>query len=220
MQIWSSCSGKFPSPSWRTRTRCPANDRCHIWFLSLFEEEVMSYVPPHALLHPSYCQSPRGSPVSSPQNSPGESFLSMHNSTLYFIYAHEKAPIVKECKMNKKGWGKNKKNNWFSGHFIRNIQLLFTPWLSKVFFWVSFPFLSTCLFVFYISYTELLTCIFHDFMHCFIATWLADCIIAWLIALQLSGVMSMVGEFGWYLLNSLFCLSGIFLSLTHVSTNW
>ncbi|XP_056444400.1 E3 ubiquitin-protein ligase HECW2-like [Gadus chalcogrammus] len=39
--------------------------------LSLFEEEVMSYIPPHALLHPSYCQSPRGSPVSSPQNSPG-----------------------------------------------------------------------------------------------------------------------------------------------------
>lgn len=38
---------------------------------SLFEDEVMSYVPPHALLHPSYCQSPRGSPVSSPQNSPG-----------------------------------------------------------------------------------------------------------------------------------------------------
>uniref|UniRef100_A0A3P8UWT3 HECT-type E3 ubiquitin transferase n=1 Tax=Cynoglossus semilaevis TaxID=244447 RepID=A0A3P8UWT3_CYNSE len=37
----------------------------------LFEDEVMSYVPPHALLHPSYCQSPRGSPVSSPQNSPG-----------------------------------------------------------------------------------------------------------------------------------------------------
>ncbi|KAF3706402.1 E3 ubiquitin-protein ligase HECW2 [Channa argus] len=39
--------------------------------LSLFEDEVMSYVPPHNLLHPSYCQSPRGSPVSSPQNSPG-----------------------------------------------------------------------------------------------------------------------------------------------------
>ncbi|CAL8289403.1 unnamed protein product [Lota lota] len=39
--------------------------------LSLFEEEVMSYIPPHSLLHPSYCQSPRGSPVSSPQNSPG-----------------------------------------------------------------------------------------------------------------------------------------------------
>ncbi|KAL8183792.1 UNVERIFIED_CONTAM: E3 ubiquitin-protein ligase HW2 [Gekko kuhli] len=38
---------------------------------NLFEEEIMSYVPPHALLHPSYCQSPRGSPVSSPQNSPG-----------------------------------------------------------------------------------------------------------------------------------------------------
>ncbi|KAJ3584158.1 hypothetical protein NHX12_014654, partial [Muraenolepis orangiensis] len=43
--------------------------------LSLFEEEVMSYVPPHALLHPSYCQSPRGSPVSSPQNSPGTSLV-------------------------------------------------------------------------------------------------------------------------------------------------
>uniref|UniRef100_A0A8C4H2G6 HECT-type E3 ubiquitin transferase n=1 Tax=Dicentrarchus labrax TaxID=13489 RepID=A0A8C4H2G6_DICLA len=42
-----------------------------VMLLSLFEDEVMSYVPPHALLHPSYCQSPRGSPVSSPQNSPG-----------------------------------------------------------------------------------------------------------------------------------------------------
>ncbi|XP_075686058.1 E3 ubiquitin-protein ligase HECW2 isoform X2 [Rhinoderma darwinii] len=39
--------------------------------LSLFEEEIMSYIPPHALLHPTYCQSPRGSPGSSPQNSPG-----------------------------------------------------------------------------------------------------------------------------------------------------
>ncbi|XP_041834256.1 E3 ubiquitin-protein ligase HECW2 isoform X2 [Melanotaenia boesemani] len=42
-----------------------------VMLLSLFEDEVMSYVPPHALLHPSYCQSPRGSPVSSPQSSPG-----------------------------------------------------------------------------------------------------------------------------------------------------
>ncbi|KAM8721765.1 E3 ubiquitin-protein ligase HECW2 isoform 2-T2 [Acanthopagrus schlegelii] len=42
-----------------------------VMLLSLFEDEVMSYVPPHALLHPSYVQSPRGSPVSSPQNSPG-----------------------------------------------------------------------------------------------------------------------------------------------------
>ncbi|XP_058473703.1 E3 ubiquitin-protein ligase HECW2 isoform X2 [Solea solea] len=42
-----------------------------VMLLSLFEDEVMSYVPPHALLHPSYCQSPRASPVSSPQNSPG-----------------------------------------------------------------------------------------------------------------------------------------------------
>ncbi|XP_056287626.1 E3 ubiquitin-protein ligase HECW2-like isoform X2 [Pseudoliparis swirei] len=42
-----------------------------VMLLSLFEDDVMSYVPPHALLHPSYCQSPRGSPVSSPQNSPG-----------------------------------------------------------------------------------------------------------------------------------------------------
>ncbi|XP_069471819.1 E3 ubiquitin-protein ligase HECW2 isoform X2 [Ambystoma mexicanum] len=42
-----------------------------VMLLSLFEEEIMSYVPPHALLHPGYCQSPRASPVSSPQNSPG-----------------------------------------------------------------------------------------------------------------------------------------------------
>ncbi|XP_028320590.1 E3 ubiquitin-protein ligase HECW2 isoform X2 [Gouania willdenowi] len=47
-----------------------------VMLLSLFEDEVMSYVPPHALLHPSYCQSPRGSPVSSPQNSPGRFFIS------------------------------------------------------------------------------------------------------------------------------------------------
>ncbi|XP_058888461.1 E3 ubiquitin-protein ligase HECW2 isoform X2 [Acipenser ruthenus] len=48
-----------------------SSDADLVMLLSLFEEEVMSYVPPHALLHPSYCQSPRGSPVSSPQNSPG-----------------------------------------------------------------------------------------------------------------------------------------------------
>ncbi|KAL1021781.1 hypothetical protein UPYG_G00017860 [Umbra pygmaea] len=42
-----------------------------VMLLSLFEEEVMSYVPPHSLLHPGYCQSPRSSPVPSPQNSPG-----------------------------------------------------------------------------------------------------------------------------------------------------
>ncbi|MGH0128708.1 UNVERIFIED_CONTAM: hypothetical protein FKN15_035834 [Acipenser sinensis] len=48
-----------------------SSDADLVMLLSLFEEEVMSYVPPHALLHPSYCQSMRGSPVSSPQNSPG-----------------------------------------------------------------------------------------------------------------------------------------------------
>ncbi|XP_051560867.1 E3 ubiquitin-protein ligase HECW2-like isoform X3 [Myxocyprinus asiaticus] len=48
-----------------------SSDADLVILLSLFEEEVMSYVPPQALLHPSYCQSPRGSPVSSPQNSPG-----------------------------------------------------------------------------------------------------------------------------------------------------
>ncbi|KAA0722614.1 E3 ubiquitin-protein ligase HECW2 [Triplophysa tibetana] len=48
-----------------------SSDADLVILLSLFEEDVMSYIPPHALLHPSYCQSPRGSPVSSPQNSPG-----------------------------------------------------------------------------------------------------------------------------------------------------
>uniref|UniRef100_A0A3P9MBZ1 HECT-type E3 ubiquitin transferase n=1 Tax=Oryzias latipes TaxID=8090 RepID=A0A3P9MBZ1_ORYLA len=42
-----------------------------VMLLSLFDEDIMSYVPPHALLHPSHCQSPWGSPASSPQNSPG-----------------------------------------------------------------------------------------------------------------------------------------------------
>ncbi|KAM9333475.1 E3 ubiquitin-protein ligase HECW1 [Pholidichthys leucotaenia] len=38
--------------------------------LSLFEEEIMSYVPPHPV-HPGFGFSPRCSPASSPQNSPG-----------------------------------------------------------------------------------------------------------------------------------------------------
>ncbi|KAG7232131.1 hypothetical protein INR49_009516 [Caranx melampygus] len=37
--------------------------------LSLFEEEIMSYIPPHPV-HPSFSFSPRCSPGSSPQNSP------------------------------------------------------------------------------------------------------------------------------------------------------
>ncbi|XP_035981077.1 E3 ubiquitin-protein ligase HECW1 isoform X1 [Fundulus heteroclitus] len=38
--------------------------------LSLFEEEIMSYIPPHPI-HPGFGFSPRCSPASSPQNSPG-----------------------------------------------------------------------------------------------------------------------------------------------------
>ncbi|XP_067342663.1 E3 ubiquitin-protein ligase HECW1 isoform X2 [Channa argus] len=38
--------------------------------LSLFEEEIMSYVPPHPI-HTGFSFSPRCSPASSPQNSPG-----------------------------------------------------------------------------------------------------------------------------------------------------
>ncbi|XP_070783871.1 E3 ubiquitin-protein ligase HECW1 [Enoplosus armatus] len=38
--------------------------------LSLYEEEIMSYVPPHPI-HPGFSFSPRCSPTSSPQNSPG-----------------------------------------------------------------------------------------------------------------------------------------------------
>ncbi|XP_007535134.1 E3 ubiquitin-protein ligase HECW1 isoform X2 [Erinaceus europaeus] len=39
--------------------------------LSLFEEEIMSYVPLQAAFHPGYNFSPRCSPCSSPQSSPG-----------------------------------------------------------------------------------------------------------------------------------------------------
>ncbi|XP_065521768.1 E3 ubiquitin-protein ligase HECW1 isoform X4 [Lathamus discolor] len=39
--------------------------------LSLFEEDIMSYVPLQAAFHPGYSFSPRCSPCSSPQNSPG-----------------------------------------------------------------------------------------------------------------------------------------------------
>ncbi|XP_037135455.1 E3 ubiquitin-protein ligase HECW1 isoform X2 [Syngnathus acus] len=38
--------------------------------LSLFEEEIMSYIPPHPV-HPGFSFSPRCSPGNSPQNSPG-----------------------------------------------------------------------------------------------------------------------------------------------------
>ncbi|KAL7881409.1 hypothetical protein AOLI_G00082570 [Acnodon oligacanthus] len=43
-----------------------SSDADLVMLLSLFEEEVMSYVPPHALLHTSYCHA-------SPQSSPGTS---------------------------------------------------------------------------------------------------------------------------------------------------
>ncbi|XP_072431786.1 E3 ubiquitin-protein ligase HECW1-like isoform X1 [Chiloscyllium punctatum] len=39
--------------------------------LSLFEDEIMSYIPAHVSFHPGYNYSPRCSPGSSPQNSPG-----------------------------------------------------------------------------------------------------------------------------------------------------
>ncbi|XP_048195370.1 E3 ubiquitin-protein ligase HECW1 [Perognathus longimembris pacificus] len=39
--------------------------------LSLFEEEIMSYIPLQTTFHPGYSFSPRCSPCSSPQNSPG-----------------------------------------------------------------------------------------------------------------------------------------------------
>ncbi|MBN3282077.1 HECW1 ligase, partial [Polyodon spathula] len=39
--------------------------------LSLFEEEIMSYIPPHSSFHAGFSFSPRCSPGSSPQNSPG-----------------------------------------------------------------------------------------------------------------------------------------------------
>ncbi|XP_075683168.1 E3 ubiquitin-protein ligase HECW1 isoform X4 [Rhinoderma darwinii] len=39
--------------------------------LSLFEEDIMSYIPLQAAFHPGYSFSPRCSPGSSPQNSPG-----------------------------------------------------------------------------------------------------------------------------------------------------
>nr|XP_021387651.1 E3 ubiquitin-protein ligase HECW1 isoform X8 [Lonchura striata domestica] len=39
--------------------------------LSLFEEDIMSYIPLQAAFHPGYSFSPRCSPCSSPQNSPG-----------------------------------------------------------------------------------------------------------------------------------------------------
>ncbi|KAM3862489.1 E3 ubiquitin-protein ligase HECW2 [Diretmus argenteus] len=41
-----------------------SSDADLVMLLSLFEEEVMSYIPPHALLHPGHC-------LSSPQSSPG-----------------------------------------------------------------------------------------------------------------------------------------------------
>ncbi|CAL8292032.1 unnamed protein product [Lota lota] len=41
-----------------------------VMLLSLFEEEIMSFVPPHTL-HPSLGFCPRSSPIVSPQNSPG-----------------------------------------------------------------------------------------------------------------------------------------------------
>lgn len=82
---WGGPGGESDRLSAETRLSPPRWLKCAFCFLflpSLFEEEIMSYVPPHALLHPSYCQSPRGSPVSSPQNSPGESTCSSRGPAL------------------------------------------------------------------------------------------------------------------------------------------
>lgn len=53
-------------------TSCDSSSSFFFFFLcSLFEEEIMSYVPLQAAFHPGYSFSPRCSPCSSPQNSPG-----------------------------------------------------------------------------------------------------------------------------------------------------
>uniref|UniRef100_A0AAY4BG38 HECT-type E3 ubiquitin transferase n=1 Tax=Denticeps clupeoides TaxID=299321 RepID=A0AAY4BG38_9TELE len=58
-----------PSLSRNHVLRFPSQ-RLSLFLLSLFEEEIMSYVPSHSF-HPGFSFSPRCSPGSSPQNSPG-----------------------------------------------------------------------------------------------------------------------------------------------------
>ncbi|TKS65510.1 E3 ubiquitin-protein ligase HECW2 [Collichthys lucidus] len=72
---------------------------------SLFEDEVMSYVPPHALLHPAtVCQSPRGSPVL-PQNSPGTQRANARAPAPYKRDFEAKLRNFYKRKLETKGYG-------------------------------------------------------------------------------------------------------------------
>lgn len=52
---------------------------------SLFEEEIMSYVPLQAAFLPGYSFSPRCSPCSSPQNSPGNLSVTWASGILSYV---------------------------------------------------------------------------------------------------------------------------------------
>lgn len=54
---------------------------------SLFDEEIMSYIPSHSF-HPGFSFSPRCSPGSSPQSSPGMIALLFKSKTLGIVWAH------------------------------------------------------------------------------------------------------------------------------------
>lgn len=70
---------------------------------SLFEEEIMSYIPPHPI-HPGFSFSPRCSPGNSPQNSPGRS---IHGSNACCEFGF----LLENSKWREKSW-----NIWTDGH--------------------------------------------------------------------------------------------------------
>ncbi|KAK7881511.1 hypothetical protein WMY93_029920 [Mugilogobius chulae] len=62
--------------------------------LSLFEDEVMSYVSPHPI-HPGFSFSPRCSPGSSPQNSPGMLDYSGPSREFFFLLSQELLTLLR-----------------------------------------------------------------------------------------------------------------------------
>lgn len=69
---------------------CEPNLSLSLFLCSLFEEDIMSYIPLQAAFHPGYSFSPRCSPCSSPQNSPGKGIGRIIQNLAFVVFSPNK----------------------------------------------------------------------------------------------------------------------------------
>lgn len=69
-----------------TQTSCEPTPSLLLFPCSLFEEDIMSYIPLQAAFHPGYSFSPRCSPCSSPQNSPGKRMGKIIQDLVFVVF--------------------------------------------------------------------------------------------------------------------------------------